>query len=216
MTRISFAIAAVITLGLCSVAYATTWSFGGVAPDPGQAVGGNSLTITAGGISITATGYGNLGGPLAARNLFRKFTTGDPTETGLGFADEINHEIDTGGFIVLDLGAAALANQALGLTITSIQSGENYAWYHGNTLNTSAAFGGLSLVSTGITTSPLLFTAGTAFNNKYIAIKATSANVLLNTLATVPAVPEPRFYGLLLAGMLAIGGVVYRRRRVTE
>ena len=60
---------------------------------------------------------------------------------------------------------------------------------------------------------------GSLNNNKYIAIEASSHNVLINTLTTgagPSTVPEPRFYGLLLAGLLGLAGTVYRRRRVTE
>jgi hypothetical protein len=207
---------ALMGFGLCSLGNAaSTWNFGGVSPSPGQDVGANTLNLSSGGISITALGFYNLsGGADAPRDLWRKFNA-DPNERGLGFKDDSfgDFEIDTGGFIVLNLSDPKLANLALALSITSIQATENYAWYHGNTLDTTKAFGGLSLVATGQSFSPLTFTAGSAAGNKYIAIEASSRNVLINTLAVVP---EPRFYGILLIGMLALAGMVWRKRRVAE
>ena len=223
---------AFVGLGFSSVTNAaSSWYFGGSQPAlncsgnacSGQDVNSNSLTVTptGGGVNITATGYYNLsGGTDAPRDLFKKYNA-DPNERGLGFTNDTfgNFEIDTSGFIVLNLSDSSLANVALALSITSIQSGESYAWYHGNSFSSTLAFGGLTLGGTGLITSPLLFTGGSTHNDQYIAIEASSHNVLINTLTTgagPSTVPEPRFYGLLLAGLLGLAGTVYRRRRVTE
>src|ERR1700737_3704066 len=175
---------AVVGLGLCSVANAaSSWYFGGSAPAPGctgnacsgQAVGSSSATFTpiGGGVNVTASGYYNLsGGTDAPRNLFKKYNT-DPNERGLGFTDDTfgNFEIDPSGFIVLNLSDASFNNLALALSITSIQAGEGYAWYHGNTFDNTKALGGLTLGGTGQIVSPLQFTGGAGTgslnNNKY-------------------------------------------------
>ena len=54
--------------------------------------------------------------------------------------------------------------------------------------------------------------------NDYLAFTASSADVLLGGMtADTTAVPEPRFYGLLLIAMLGFAGIVLKnRRRVAE
>jgi len=47
----------------------------------------------------------------------------------------------------------------------------------------------------------------------WIAIQADCEYMLLDTLTVTPAAtPEPRFYGLLLAGLLGLAGIGYRKR----
>lgn len=49
---------------------------------------------------------------------------------------------------------------------------------------------------------------------EFIAIKADCTYLLLNSISvSTPSVPEPRFYGFLLAGLIGLAGVVYQRRR---
>jgi hypothetical protein len=47
----------------------------------------------------------------------------------------------------------------------------------------------------------------------WIAIEADCHYLLLDSLAvSTPGVPEPRFYGILLAGLLSLAGIAYKRR----
>jgi len=49
---------------------------------------------------------------------------------------------------------------------------------------------------------------------EFIAIKADCTYLLLNSItAHAPSVPEPRFYGFLLASLFGVAGVIYQRRR---
>ena len=49
---------------------------------------------------------------------------------------------------------------------------------------------------------------------EFIAIKADCTYLLLNSItAHTPSVPEPRFYGFLLAGLFGVVGAIYQRRR---
>jgi hypothetical protein len=51
----------------------------------------------------------------------------------------------------------------------------------------------------------------------WIAIQADCHYLLLDTLTITPtAAPEPRFYGLLLAGLLGIAGMAYQKRRAAQ
>lgn len=206
-----FCLVALVALGLCSSAGAvTTWNF---STSPDHSLGTSTSTYTVGGVTITASGFYNNN---SSRILYDKFTTSVTNdESGLGFTDDAfaNHEIDTNGFIVLDLSNSFFTGKSLSINITSLQAGESFQWYDGSSINGASSHEGLSLVSSGLTTSPLTFTGGGV--HSFIAIEATSHNVLLNSL-TAAAVPEPRFYGLLLAGLMGLAGIVYRKRRVTE
>jgi hypothetical protein len=53
---------------------------------------------------------------------------------------------------------------------------------------------------------------------EFIAIQADCTYLLLNSITSSgpSSVPEPRFYGLLLAGLLCAGGVVYQKRRAAR
>jgi hypothetical protein len=214
MNRWMLTAAVSLGLGLCSLGNAaTTWYF---SPGPASVdLGTNTASFSANigsGPTITASGFAN-GTPPAARNLYEKFTT-SPTndESGLGFKNEIDHEIDTSGFVILDLSNSFFAGQTLSLYITSIQSSEAYAWYHGSSLNSALNFDGLTQGGTGLSGSPLVVAGGGT--DKFIAIEASNKNVLINSLVT-SAVPEPSSYGLLLAGMLGVM-IVRRRGRVTQ
>jgi hypothetical protein len=204
-----FCIIALAALGLCSSAgAATTWNF---SSSPDQSLGVTSEPYTVAGITITASGFYNNN---TGRILYDKFTTSVTNdESGLGFLDDTfgNHEIDTTGFIVLNLSNSFFSGKSLALTITSIQSGESYQWYHGASTGAGTTQG-LTLVANSLTSSPLTFTGGGT--NSFIAIEATSHNVLINSL-TATATPEPRFYGLLLAGLLGVAGTIYRKRQTT-
>jgi len=51
----------------------------------------------------------------------------------------------------------------------------------------------------------------------WIAIQADCHYLLLDTLTVdPPSVPEPRFYGIVLAGFLGLAGMVYNKRRRTQ
>jgi hypothetical protein len=65
---------------------------------------------------------------------------------------------------------------------------------------------------TGLTIAGL-----TSSTTGWIAIQADCHYLLLDTLTITPAAtPEPRFYGLLLAGLLGLAGMVYQRRRTAQ
>jgi len=53
---------------------------------------------------------------------------------------------------------------------------------------------------------------------EFIAIKADCEYLLLNSITakTPSGVPEPRFYGLLLASLLGLAGTVYQKRRAAQ
>lgn len=66
-------------------------------------------------------------------------------------------------------------------------------------------------------TSPQFTITKNTSGVEFVAIEADCHYLLLDTITGVPsAVPEPRFYGLMLAGLLGVAGLVYQRRRKAE
>jgi hypothetical protein len=71
----------------------------------------------------------------------------------------------------------------------------------------------LGAISTDGTTPQFSITKNTS-GTEFVAIVADCHYLLLDTItATTPGVPEPRFYGLLLAAFLGLAGIVYNKRR---
>ena len=72
----------------------------------------------------------------------------------------------------------------------------------------------------GATTPQFKITTDTTTGDpiEFIAIQADCTYLLLNSITSSgpSSVPEPRFYGLLLAGLLCAGGVVYQKRRAAR
>ena len=98
------------------------------------------------------------------------------------------------------------------VAVSSIQTAETYDVYQGSSSKT----GPLSLVATPTMPS----NSGTysflrSGSTQFVAFTAPAGDVLINSV-TYSSVPEPRFYGLLLASLLGLAGIVYRKRRVTE
>jgi hypothetical protein len=135
---------------------------------------GSTQAYTVNGITITAHGYYNNG---SATNLYAKNEGGD--ETGLGLAYENDHEVDTNGFIQLDLqNVIASGASSVSLSIGSVQSGEKYNVYGSNTLGSIG-----TLLISNSTKDSTLFTVPSYPNYRYIAIRATSGDVVLISLS---------------------------------
>src|SRR5258708_30696556 len=93
----AFSIAGI--LGVSSAqAVTVTWNLGpspAVPGNPAAGAIGTSQNYTANGTTITAYGFASLssGSMGSAVNLYEKFTSNNPTETGLGLNGTLNHEI---------------------------------------------------------------------------------------------------------------------------
>jgi len=74
-----------------------------------------------------------------------------------------------------------------------------------------------SITNTGTVPQFTSFVKNTA-GIEYIAIEADCHYLLLDTITGTPpsGVPEPRFYGILLAGLLGLAGIAYQRRRAAQ
>src|SRR5436190_4531892 len=89
MKKSMTAVLILLSAGFALPARADIWSFAnaGMNGDYGTT---KSFTST-GGVVITAAGFLNNG---STQNIWGKYTAGDPTETGLGFKNQVDKEID--------------------------------------------------------------------------------------------------------------------------
>lgn len=178
---------------------------------------GTSITYTTKGFSITASGFQEQwSGKDQPTDLYVKTNGGD--ESGLGIANENDHEIDTNQFIQLDL--SSLTSDGIfggNLSIGSVQSGEGYAIY---TSGTSGQIGDLEL--TGIEDMTPFFVSWTAAD-PYVGITAwipkdnnwrnqePHSDVLVMSLDPNPS-PTPEPASLLLMGTGLFGlAFVFRK-----
>jgi hypothetical protein len=211
MNRIHLVAALVASLGLCTLANAATqtWDFSGA--NVVLSSGPVTYSSTPGGIQIFA--YGFLGTPTAkgaGTALFAK--NAGSSEMGLGTNLGSSNEIDSSHFVELDL--HNLIGLSVNLGIDSLQGPDMYDVFSSNGLNgtfalippanrTATSFGPLSITSA----------------NDFLAVSATAADVLISGASTTSGggspTPEPRFYGLLLAGLLGVAGTIYRKRQTT-
>src|SRR6266403_1535654 len=138
---------------------------------------GPTSTFTVGGFSLTASGFLTSGGPT---DLYAKFTSGNPSETGLGTAlDSSEHEILTTDFIQLTLPTTPPSNFSMVL-LASVQAGEQAKVYFTTTPGTLT---GATLIGT-ITSADGSVTIPAGDQTGFIDITAGAANILLES-ATV-------------------------------
>jgi hypothetical protein len=189
-------------LGVAAVAQAGTVSINFQQNGTGD-LGAGAKTFTQDGVSLTAQGFSASGGV----DLWAK-TSGDPTETGLGLANDPNdHEILPGSFVQLTVPPSGVSGAILTLIMTgSIQSGEIVDVRFGNTSGTL----GTTVIGTqtGGGTASFTIPSGTGF----VDVTSDAGNVLLDAaVITTPNVPDGGTTIVLLGGAITALGLIRRK-----
>jgi hypothetical protein len=154
---------------------------------------------------------------------------GSPFTNQDGLTDSADGSSTKGNILVLELGS----NIASGTTLNFLlQAGidastdvvQDY-WQDGGTSNVSPD----TMTLNGTTTAGEISTNGTTPQSQlsltkntagieFVAIEADCHYILLDTITGTPgaSTPEPRFYGLMLAGFLGLAGMLYQKRRAAQ
>jgi hypothetical protein len=170
---------------------------------------GPTSTFTVGGFALTASGFLTSGG---TTDLYAKFTSGDPTETGLGTNIDPSgeHEIITTDFVQLTLPTVPPSNFQMVL-LASVQGGEIANVYFTTTPGTLT---GATLIGTLSGTNGSV-TVPAGDQTGFIDITAGAANILLES-ATVSTVPDSgsavALLGIALAGIEGVRRALRARR----
>lgn len=197
---------------------------------------GNSTSTIDGLFAVNDT-YNDEGNGIAPYDP--KEGTGDFYGNQLGISDEVglnssNTSINTadGNVLLLELGSSITDGTTLSFLLQAGlgASGDSANFYTSDT-TANVASDGINLSSmtlSGTAAAGSISTSGTnpqitltknTTGVEWVAIEADCHYLLLDTIKATPpssTVPEPRFYGLLLASLLGIASVVYRRRRAAQ
>lgn len=146
-----------------------------------------------------------------------------------GLTDSVSGASSNDNFILLDLGSNIAQGSTISFLLQAGVSGDTFDVYTG-TSTQPTSFGGMTKansspvqVTEGGTSQPNGTSSGqlpqfsitkTTAGNEWVAISADCHYLLLDQVITsYSGVPEPRFYGLLMAGMLGLAGIYARKRQ---
>lgn len=181
---------------------------------------GNSHLYTAGGLSITATGYASNGNSTA---LFGKSCSGVCDENGLGLNGFTDNEINGPGTDFIQLDFTKLPASVIGATFFMGSTTDNEWWavFGTNSLGTLAG-------ATQLLTASDEGSHGLQLGYKYYDFVAlgtkscgwwgcsfSGGNVLIGGLTFTQAVPEPGTWAMMLLGFGAMG-LAFRRSNTTK
>ncbi len=143
-----------------------------------------------------------------------------------GITDTANGNSNYGNILVLELGSNIAQGTSLAFLLQAGvgASQDAVTAYWADTSNPDVSPSSMTKfvtttdgqISTNGTTPQFSLTKNTS-GTEFIAIEADCHYLLLDSITGTPsATPEPRFYGLLLAGLLGLAGTVYQRRRAAQ
>jgi PEP-CTERM motif len=233
-----------ISVGLSSAqATVVTWDLGpspGVTGNPVSGNIGTSQTYTENGTlpQITADGYStttatnigpwwaptysySFGSPI---DLYEKFTSHTPLETGLGLKGTSDNEIIAPDVIVINYSQARTAKYTgFSFEMGSATNGETWELYGSNSLTT-----GYTALMSGISQGTDVTLSGTNDSYSYYAFgmapnQSSGNNVLLVSIDGTappsginPGVPEPSTWAMMILGFFGVGFMAYRRKNQTS
>jgi hypothetical protein len=220
-----FSVAALALAGALAVsataanATTTVFNFGATSAWDGiqaNVPGGQSVTYTLNGLSVTLTAFGLNNASGSPVQLYGK--NQGPGETGIGLTNDPSgeHEIYyREGFIQIDLSGIPSAD-LVSLSFGSTTGGEEWKVDGTNTAGTLLSITPPgSSVGTGFTNGSLTLTGHDRYYDVFEISQpgwGDGGNILLSSL-TVTSVPEPATWGLMIAGVFCIGAAMRRQRR---
>ncbi len=196
----------------------------------------NGVTPTESGLFRVNDSPNNHGVGMAPYNPIEGTSNAFASQDGL--TDTVKDASGYNNFIMLELGSNIAQGTALSFLLQSGVSGDTFDIYTQNgTLAPTKLFGtgGMTLANTkgpisvdetgsilsndsSQPTTPQFSIRKAVSGVEWVAVSADCHYLLLDSITgTSPSpVPEPRFYGLLLAGLLGIAGIYARKRRPAQ
>lgn len=140
-----------------------------------------------------------------------------------GLTDSVSGASSNNNFILLDLGSNIAQGSTISFLLQAGVSGDTFTVYTGTGTQPTSFAGMTKADSSPIAvtengnnqpSTPQYSITKTIAGNEWVAISADCHYLLLDQIVTsYNSVPEPRFYGLLMAGMLGLAGIYARKRQ---
>lgn len=228
MRRLALLLAVALVASLPAWAGTITWDFNSGAPTyailRNTDVGNTPYFPSTSGPSLllSAAGYSYMGScslsssspcyPYPNQDIYYKWSGAGNDETGLGFANEGDHEISGGYLMAFSLPSGY--NQ-VSFTIGSLQDGESFTLF-------GFEFGGATAPGTALGTwtgngSDDSLTVTVPYYDTLSIIGGGTMggkDVLVQTISATTTTPEPASLALLGSALLLLGLVAWKRRRI--
>jgi hypothetical protein len=211
--------------------YAEQTNSGGTFVTPATTGPWYNQTSTESGLFTVTDSPNDFGTGIAPYNP-SEGTSGGTFSSQDGIVDGVSGASSNDNILLLKLSDFA-AGSTLSLLLQAGVTGDSFTVYT-STGATPTSLGGMSVYDNSLNDPIQVDESG---NNKpntpqvtnltilglnssttgWIAIEADCHYLLLDSLsAGTPSVPEPRFYGILLAGLLGLAGIAYQKRRAAQ